>query len=144
MHPPTHLVCNDHLLANFLSFHMSLVVVMNYGAGNTLHGFEISMFYFFLKLYFIHTSKYILPLRALNSIKNANHTFPEIYNVRNYENIKLVNQPSRKAAQLPLIFCMISKNSDFGVGGNVKVFFTEANFIPMNTKFTNLNQTIIL
>ena len=48
---PTHLVCNDHLIANFLSFHMSLVVVMNCGAGNTLRGFEISMFYFFLKLF---------------------------------------------------------------------------------------------
>ena len=43
-----YLVCNDHLIANFLSFHMSLVVVMNCGAGNALHGFEISMFYFFL------------------------------------------------------------------------------------------------
>ena len=45
--PPTHLVCNDHLIANFLSFHMSLVVVMNCGAGNALRGFEISMFIFF-------------------------------------------------------------------------------------------------
>ena len=42
--PPTHLVCNDHLIANFLSFHMSLVVVVNCGAGNALRGFEISMF----------------------------------------------------------------------------------------------------
>ena len=42
--PPTHLVCNDHLIANFLRFHMSLVVVMNCGAGNALRGFEISMF----------------------------------------------------------------------------------------------------
>ena len=47
MHPHTHLVCNAHLIANFLSFHMSLVVVVNYGAGNALRGFEISMFYFF-------------------------------------------------------------------------------------------------
>ena len=71
MHPPTHLVCNDHLIANFLSFHMSLVVVINCGAGNALRGFEISMFYFFLKLYFIHISKEILPLRALNAIKRC-------------------------------------------------------------------------
>ena len=76
MHPPpphthTHLICNDHLIANFLSFHMSLVVVMNYGAGNAVRGFEISMFYFFLKLYFMHISKGILPLRALNAIKQC-------------------------------------------------------------------------
>ena len=45
--PPTHLVCHAHLIANFFSFHMSLVVVMNCGAGNVLRGFEISMFYFF-------------------------------------------------------------------------------------------------
>ena len=51
MHRPTYLVCNDHLIANFLSFHMSLVVVMNCGAGNAPRGFEISMFNFFLKLY---------------------------------------------------------------------------------------------
>ena len=71
LHPPTHLVCNDHPVANFLSFHMSLVVVMNCGAGNALRGSEISMFYFFLKLYFIHISKDILPLRALNAIKQC-------------------------------------------------------------------------
>ena len=69
--PPTHLVCNDQLIANFLCFHMSLVVVMNCGAGNALRGFEISMFYFFLKLYFIHISKDILPLRALSAIKQC-------------------------------------------------------------------------
>ena len=69
MHPPTHLICNDHLIANFLSFDMSLVVVMNCGTGNALRGFEISMFYFFLKLYFMRISKDILPLRALNAIK---------------------------------------------------------------------------
>ena len=44
---PTHLVCNIHLIANFLSFHMSLVVVMHFGAGNALHGIEISMFWFY-------------------------------------------------------------------------------------------------
>ena len=66
--PPTHLVCHVHLIANFLSFHMSLVVVMNCGAGNALRGFEISMFYFFLKLYLIHISKDILLLRAQNAI----------------------------------------------------------------------------
>ena len=42
--PPTHLVCKAHLKANFLSFHISLVVVVNCGAGNALRGFEISMF----------------------------------------------------------------------------------------------------
>ena len=34
------------------------------------------------------------------------------------------------------------KNNNFGVGGNVN-FFTEANFILMNTKITTLNQKII-
>ena len=33
-HTPTHLLCNIHLIANFLSFHMSLVVVMHFGTGN--------------------------------------------------------------------------------------------------------------
>ena len=42
-----HLVCHVHLIANFLSFHMSLVVVVKCGAGNALRGFEIGMFYFF-------------------------------------------------------------------------------------------------
>ena len=69
--PPTHLVCNNHRIANFLSFDMSLAVVLNCGAANALHGFEISMFYFFLKLYFIHISKDILPLRAQNAIKQC-------------------------------------------------------------------------
>ena len=74
---------------------------------------------------------------------NVNDTFLESPNVKDYENIKLVNLSSCTAAQLPLILCMISKISDFGVGGNIK-FFTEGNFILMNTKFTNLNQKIIL
>ena len=34
---------------------------------------------------------------------------------------------------------MILENKDFGVGGNVN-FFTEENFILMNTKITTLNQ----
>ena len=74
---------------------------------------------------------------------NVNNTFLEGYNTKDYENIKLVNMPLCKAAQLPLILCMISKINDFGVGGNIK-FFTEANIILMNTKFTNLNQKIFL
>ena len=44
---PTHLDCDIHLIANFLSFHMSLVVVMHFGAGNALHGIEIIMFWFY-------------------------------------------------------------------------------------------------
>ena len=62
--------------------------------------------------------------------------------VKDYENIKLVNLPACTAVQPPRILCMISKNSDFGVGGNVNVF-TEANFILMNTKFTTPNKQII-
>ena len=73
---------------------------------------------------------------------NVNDAFPESLNVKNYENVKLVNLLSCKAAQLPHILCMISKDSDFGVGGNVK-FSTEANFILMNTNFTILKQGII-
>ena len=74
---------------------------------------------------------------------NENYFFLERRNIKDYENVKLVNLSLRTAAQLPLILCMISKNSDFGVGGNVK-FCTDSNFIPMNIKFTNLNQQIIL
>ena len=57
-HTPTHLVCNIHLIANFLSFHMSLVVVMHFGAGNALHGIEISMFWFYLTLFHTHIQRY--------------------------------------------------------------------------------------
>ena len=71
MHPHTHLVCNAHLIANFLSFHMRLVVAMNCGAGNALRGFEISNVLIFLKLYFIHIFKDIRPLRAQNAIKQC-------------------------------------------------------------------------
>ena len=31
----------------FISFHISLVVVMHFGVGNALHGIEISMFWFY-------------------------------------------------------------------------------------------------
>ena len=38
---------------------MSLVVVMDYGAGNALRGFEIGMFYFFSKtLFYTHIQRY--------------------------------------------------------------------------------------
>ena len=73
--PPTHLVCHVHLIATFLSFHTSLVVVVNCGAGNALRGFEISMFYFFLNRYFIHISKGILLLRAQNALKQCKWYF---------------------------------------------------------------------
>ena len=84
MHPlyTLSLSCPSYSKSNFLSFHMSLVVVMNCGAGNTPRGFEISMFYFLLKLCFIHISKDILPLRALNAKNNVNDIFPESRNVR--------------------------------------------------------------
>ena len=68
--PPTHLFCNAHLMAKFLRFHMSLVVVVNCGAGNALHGFEI-IFIFCIKLNFIHISKDILLLRAQDAIKQC-------------------------------------------------------------------------
>ena len=54
---------------------------------------------------------------------NENYFFLEHRNIKDYENVKLVNLSLRTAAQLPLILCMISKNSDFGVGGNVKFFY---------------------
>ena len=75
IHTPTHLVCNGHLIPNFLSFHMSLIVVMNCGAKHVLRGFEISIFYFFLKLYFINISQDILPLLAQNAIKQCKWYF---------------------------------------------------------------------
>ena len=102
---------------------MSLVVVVNCGAANALRGFEISMFYFFLKLYFIHISKNILLLRAQNAIQQCKWYFLESRNAKDYENVKLVNLSSSTAAQLPLMLCMISKNSDFGVGGHIKFFY---------------------
>ena len=52
-----------------------------------------------------------------------NDTFPDSRNFKDYENVKLINLPSCTAAQLPLILCVISKNSDFGVGGNIKFFY---------------------
>ena len=73
---------------------------------------------------------------------NVNNTLPDSRYLKDYENVKLVKLLSSTAAQLPLILCMESKNSDFGVGGNIK-FFAGMHFILMNTKFTNLNQKII-
>ena len=101
---------------------MSLVVVMNCGAGKALRGFEISMFYFFLNFILYTYPKIYCHCGHKMLQNNVNNTFPESYNAKDYENIKLVNLPLYKAAQLPLILCMISKNSDFGVGGNVKFF----------------------
>ena len=121
--PLTHLVCYAHLIANFLGFHMSLVVVVNCGAGNVLHGFEISVFYFFLKLYFIHIFKGILLLWAQNAIKQCEW----------YISIKPLCQGLRlckigkSATQLLLLLYMISKNSDFGVGG-CKIHYRSAFF----------------
>ena len=50
---------------------MSLVVVVNCGAENALHGLEIGMFQSFLKLYFIHISKDRLLRRAQNAIRQC-------------------------------------------------------------------------
>ena len=47
-----------HLIANFLSFHMGLVIVMHFGAGNELHGIEISMFWFYWTLFYTHIQRY--------------------------------------------------------------------------------------
>ena len=68
--PPSHLVYNAHLIPNCLSFHMSLSVVMNCGAGSALHGFKWVCFFFF-KLYFKHISTYTLLLRAQNATKQC-------------------------------------------------------------------------
>ena len=56
-HTPAHLVCNIYI-AIFLSFHVSLVVVMHFGAGNVLHGIEISMFWFDQTLFYTHIQRY--------------------------------------------------------------------------------------
>ena len=37
---------------------MSLVVVMHFGAGNTIRGIEISMFWFYLTLFYTHIQSY--------------------------------------------------------------------------------------
>ena len=68
-------------------------------------------------------SKDILLLRAQSAITNVNDTFPKGRNVKDYENVKLVNLSSCTAAQLPLIIWIVSKNSNFGAGGNVKFFY---------------------
>ena len=54
---------------------MSLVVVVSCGAGNALHGLEISMFWYFLKLYFKHISKDILLRWAQNAISQCKWYF---------------------------------------------------------------------
>ena len=78
---------------------------------------------FFLKVYFIYISKDILLLRAQSSIKQCKWYFPKSRNVKDYENVKLVNLSSGMAAQLHLILCMFSINNYFGVGGKCKVFY---------------------
>ena len=37
---------------------MSVVVVMQFGAGNALHGIEISMFWFYKTLFYTHIQRY--------------------------------------------------------------------------------------
>ena len=54
---------------------MSLVVVVNCGAENALYSFEIGMFYFFLKLYFVHISRDILLLRAKKAVIQCKRYF---------------------------------------------------------------------
>ena len=132
--PPTHLVCNAHLIANFLSFHMTLVVVMDCDAGSALHGFEINMLYFFLKVYLIPISKIYCCSGRKMPYNNANDTFPESWFVKDYKNVKLVNLLSCKTAQLLLMLCMISRNSDF-----LHNVLTKSNFILMDTENTTLN-----
>ena len=87
-HTPTHLVCIAHRIANFLSFHMRLVVVMNYGAGNALRDCEIGIFilYTYPKIYCCCEYKKLW--------NNVNDSFPESCYVKDYENAKLVNLPS--------------------------------------------------
>ena len=60
---------------------------------------------------------------------NVNDTFPYSRDVKDYENVKLVNLSSCTVAQLPIILCVVSKNSDFGVGGNVNCFYRSEFYI---------------
>ena len=73
---------------------------------------------------------------------NVNGSFPEGWYVKDNENAKLINLLPCQAAQLLLLLHVISKNSDFEVGGNVK-FVTEANVLLMNTNITTLNHKSI-
>ena len=68
---------------------MSLVVVMNCGAENALRGFEISMFYFFKNFILYTYPKIYCHCGHLMLWNNVNNTFPESYNVKDYENIKI-------------------------------------------------------
>ena len=60
-------------------------------------------------------------------LNNANNTIQESRYVKDCENVKLVNLPPCRSAQLPLILDMISKNFDFGVRENTNLF-TEVYF----------------
>ena len=73
---------------------MSLVVVMHFGAGNPLHGIEISMFWFYLNV-ILYTYPKMCAAAGTKSCKtNANDIFSENCYVKDYENAKLVNLPS--------------------------------------------------
>ena len=81
---PTYLEWYVHLVANFVSFPMSLTVVMNCGTRNVLYGFEISMFYLFnLKKH--HSCG---PKMLSNHVNNL--FFLENFSFKDYEIVKLV------------------------------------------------------
>ena len=89
---------------------------------------------FYLKLYFIHISNDKLFLWAQNAIKQFKWTYLENCYVKVYKIVKLANLPSCQAAQLPLILYMVSENTAFGVGGNVKFFFYRSEFYTHDHK----------
>ena len=76
----------------------------------------------------------IMPYPQKSSLNMWKKT-TSMWNRRDYEILKFVNLPSCWSTQLPLILDMNCKNTDFRVGGNIH-FFTEVNFILMNTKIT--------
>ena len=54
---------------------------------------------------------------------NVSYIFLERCHIKDYENVKMANLPFWWAAQLPIVYGMISKNTDLGDRENVKLLF---------------------
>ena len=72
---------------------MSLVVVVNCGAGNVLHGLEISKFNIFLNFILYTYPKIYCCGGHKMPADNVNDTFPEKFYAKDYANVQLVNLP---------------------------------------------------
>ena len=77
------------------------------------------------------------------ALKNVNTTFAENWYFKDYGNVKLVNHPSFGAAQLPVIWDMMTKKHWFRVAEIWKSLFTEWNLKFMITNINTLNHEIV-